>query len=137
MGKLYAVTAGDYDYYEILALCTNKNKAHEIAQRLVKERYSDIVTVEEYENADNCETDVYKVAFDRNYKVSACGLWLDKYDAKDFKIVYNRCDLIENYAVKVHANSRAEAIKAARDKLTEYKAREFGLTVKRWVKHER
>jgi hypothetical protein len=62
MGKLYAVTAGDYDYYEILALCTNKNKAHEIAQMLVKERYSDIVKVEEYENADNCETDVYKVA---------------------------------------------------------------------------
>ena len=128
--RLYAVTCGDCDYYEILALCTNKSKAQEIAQRLVKERYSDIVTVEEYENADNCDTDVYRVAFDRNYKVSSCGLWIDKTDAKDFEIVYNRCDLIEKYAVKVHANSRAEAIKAARDKLTEYKAREFGINEK-------
>lgn len=127
--KLYAVAAGDYNYYddyEIVALCTSKTKAEEIAQRLSGE-YAEIVTVEEYDNADNCDIDVYSVAFDRNYKVSVCSLSVGKHDEKEFEIVYDKWDYIETYAVKVHANSRAEAIKAARDKLTEYKAREFGL----------
>lgn len=130
--KLYAVAAGDYNYYddyEIVALCTSKTKAEEIAQRLNKE-YAEIVTVQEYDNADNCDIDVYSVAFDRNYKVGVCTLNVNKHDAKEFEIVHDKCDYIETYAVKVHANSRAEAIKAARDKLTEYKAREFGLNKK-------
>ena len=123
--KLYAVAAGDYNYYddyEIVALCTSKTKAEEIAQRLSGE-YAEIVTVEEYDNADNCDIDVYSVAFDRNSKVSVCSLSVGKHDEKEFEIVYDKWDYIETYAVKVHANSRAEAIKAARDKLTEYKAR--------------
>lgn len=132
--KLYAVAAGDYNYYddyEIVALCTSKTKAEEIAQRLVKERYSEIVTVEEYDNADNCDIDVYRVVFEHdNYKLRCCALEIGKHDAKEFEIIQDETDYLNTYRVKVHANSRAEAIKAARDKLTEYKAREFGLNGK-------
>lgn len=131
--KLYAVAAGDYNYYddyEIVALCTSKTKAEEISQRLNGE-YAEIVTVEEYDNADNCDIDVYRVVFEHdNYKLRCCELEIGKHDAKEFEIIQDKTDYLNTYRVKVHANSRSEAIKAARDKLTEYKAREFGLNEK-------
>lgn len=127
--KLYAVTTGDYDYYDIVAMCTSERKAQEIAERLQKEMYYDKVTIEEYDNADNCDIDVYRVAFEHNdYKLRCCELEIGKHGAKEFEIVQDKTDYLTTYRVKVHANSRAEAINAARDKLTEYKAREFGLT---------
>lgn len=134
MGKFYAVMAGEYEEYHLLTICTIKEKAEEIASFFNADDEENEAHVIELESWDNwsAEKSVYRVSFYDDYRLNRCYLcenMKDELTDNDTEIKENNC-WWEKYSVFVCAESREQAIKSARDKLTEYKAREFGLNGK-------
>ena len=122
MGKLYAITAGSYSDYHIITLCSDKEKAHKISLLYNAE-------VEEFEDGKNLDTEniIFEVVFDDDYKYMNCWQYFVNPDKIKLNEVTSDGNLYKNYTVFVAAKNKEQALKIARDNLTEYKARELGI----------
>lgn len=122
MGKLYAITAGSYSDYRIITLCSDEEKAHKIALLYNAE-------VEEFEDGKNLDTEniIFEVVFDDNYRNTHCWQCFINPDEIKLNEVTSDGNLYKNYTVFVAAKNKEKALKIARDKLTEYRARELGI----------
>lgn len=122
MGKLYAITAGSYSDYHIITLCSDKEKAYKISLLYNAE-------VEEFEDGKNLDTEniIFEVVFDDDYKYMNCWQCFVNPDEIKLNQVTSDGNLYKNYTVFVAAKSKEQALKIARDNLTEYKARELGI----------
>lgn len=122
MGKLYAITAGEYSDYHIITLCSDEEKAHKIALLYNAE-------VEEFEDGKNLDTEniIFEVGFDDNYRNIHCWQCFINPDEIKLNEVTSEGNLYKRYNVFVAAKNKEKALKIARDKLTEYRARELGI----------
>ena len=122
MGKLYAITAGSYSDYHIITLCSDKEKAYKISLLYNAE-------VEEFEDGKNLDTEniIFEVVFDDDYKYMNCWQCFVNPDEIKLNEVTSDGNLYKNYTVFVAAKNKEQALKIARDNLTEYKARELGI----------
>lgn len=118
--KLYVITAGAYEDYHIIALCTDKTKADQICDEYNKS-YNDLsygkASVEEYEDRSNLDLSqhVYYVKYNNpSFAHEAHGA--DKIDI--LCEVWNKINVISMCNGKpsytfVIANSKEEAIQKA------------------------
>lgn len=122
MGKLYAITAGSYSDYYIITLCSDKEKAQKISLLYNAE-------VEEFEDGKNLYTEniIFEVVFDDDYKYMNCWQCFVNPDEIKLNEVTSDGNLYKNYTVFVAAKNKEQALKIARDNLTEYRARELGI----------
>lgn len=132
MGNFYAVMAGEYEEYHLLTICTIKEKAEEIARFFNADDEENKAHVIELESWDNWSTDksVYRVSFQGDYRFNRCYLcenMKDELTDENTEIKINNGYWWERYSVFVCAETKEQAIKKARDKLTEYRARELGI----------
>ena len=135
MNKIYAVTAGAYSDYHIVALCSDRNKADEICE-VYNRSYTfggwGEASVKEYEDGSRVDLNrsVYKVSIYRDsYEAreligedkveSVCEVW------SPFNQIYTTNGVFT--FLDIYADSKEQAIKIAQDKFAEYKARKEGL----------
>ena len=109
---IYAVTCGEYDDYEILALTANKEKAEKL-EKIYKEEYGacQIVRTETFEDNDGDDLNIF-------WRVSYT-LWFGKEDLEaniDNRENQERFKKkgINNWTAIVRANSKEEAIEKAK-----------------------
>lgn len=124
--KIYAVTAGSYSDYHIVALTTNKERAEHIAKIYGKNRWHDTAEVEEYEDAESVDYKIYwRVTFDNEHNFEkaefAEGLGVEEINAMEEKmpIIYGT----GKYRFTVTADDEEHAKKIAFDLMAEYKER--------------
>ena len=135
MGKLYVVTTGEFEERLILTVCTNRKKAQEIANFFNSESCDCSAQVYETESGDNWDTKkaVYYVVFNYELKISDCKLCriVEENHEKNFpywfEVREDKSNLYKIYEIYVCAESREQAMKKARQKLTEYTLKKLGL----------
>lgn len=134
MDKLYAVTAGAYSDYHIVALCSDRNKADEICE-VYNRSYTfggwGMASVEEYEDGSRVDLNrpVYEVSIHGDLYEAKELIGEDKVEAvceawHPFNQIYTNGVFI---FLDIYADSKEQAIKIAQDKFAEYKARKEGL----------
>lgn len=132
MSKLYAVTAGAYSDYHIVALCSERDKADKIREMYNKNHISwGCASVREYEDGVrvDLERPVYRVVFNKSNAEAKELYGEDKIDALfGYCTEMNRVDNCGNITiVRVSAENVDTAIKIARDLVAEYNARKQGV----------
>lgn len=115
--RVYAITAGEYEDYHIIATCADKTKADQICDEYNRSYTEDVAHVEEYPDRSNLDLNqhVYYVKYgNQPYAHEAHGA--DKIDI--LCEVWNKMNVISicngkpSY-VYVTANSKEEAIQRA------------------------
>ena len=134
MEYIYAVTAGAYSDYHIVALCSDRNKADKICE-VYNRSYTfggwGAASVKEYKDGGRIDLDrpVFEVSIDRDLYKAKELIGEDKVEAvcenwHPFNQIYtNGASLF----LDIYADSREQAIKIAQDKYAEYKARKEGI----------
>ena len=135
MEHIYAVTAGAYSDYHIVALCSDRNKANEICE--VYNRGNTFggwgdAWVKEYKDGARMDLDrpVFEVSFYGDiYKAKEIS-GKDKVDAvcekwQPFNRIYTNNGVL--FFLYIYADSKEQAIKIAQDKYAEYSARKAGI----------
>lgn len=134
MRKIYAVTAGAYSDYHIVALCSDRNKAEEICAVYNRSHtfggWGD-ASIEEYRDGSRMDLDrpVYEVRIGKDLydateltggnKVEAmCANW------HPFNQIYTNGTFL---FLNIYADNDKQAIKIAQDKYAEYRARKAGI----------
>ena len=135
MEYIYAVTAGAYSDYHIVALCSDRNKAEKICE-VYNRSYTfggwGEASVKEYRDGSRIDLDrpVFEVS-----------IYGDLYEAKElsgedkieavyenwhpFNLIYTNNGTF--FFLDIYADSKEQAIKIAQDKYAEYSARKAGI----------
>lgn len=127
MKKFYAVTAGDYSDYHIVAITDDKEKAEHIKYLYDRgNSYCETANIEEYRDVMQDGLARYSVCI-----YSSGSLWVKiNFDTlmesqRDINMVKkNSCG---SYFVDVKAKDKDHAIKIASDLIAQYKAQENGI----------
>lgn len=136
MSKLYAVTAGCYSDYHIVALCSDKNKVEKITACCTDGYFSswDEANVCEFE--DGIRMDLDKSVFEVNVSTKFASYGIHELFGEDkiaaltgrtYKINEVRVRGDGSYNVYVLADDADKALKIARDLVAEYKAGKEGV----------
>lgn len=132
MKKFYAVTAGEYSDYHIIAITDNKERADNIAKIYRDDCWNYGTQVEEFVDSGVIEDVIWEVSAraDGSYRVYDTGF--DKENVNVIKeilpsISNNFGKIGEKYSVCVFAKSKDHAIKIAQDLWAEYKAEKEGI----------
>lgn len=137
MSKLYAVTAGHYSDFHIIALCSDKNKAEKIVACCNDGCLSswDYADVREFE--DGIRMDLDRSVFEVNVSTRFASYEIEelfgesKIDVligRTYKINEVRFRGCGSYNVYVIADDADKALKIARDLVAEYEAEKEGIT---------
>lgn len=135
MEYIYAVTAGAYSDYHIVALCSDRNKAEKICD-VYNRSYTfggwGEASIKEYRDGSRV---------DLNRPVFEVSIYGDLYKAKEligedkieavcenwhpFNRIYTNNGTV--FFLDIYADSKKQAIKIAQDKYAEYKAQKEGI----------
>ena len=135
MGKLYAITASEYSDYHIVTICTSKERAEEICNMHNFNKGEDDwgrARIEEYE--DGVEADLSLNCYQINLELNGDLRSLEQRYGEDkiyemfkgYTISVIRND--RTYLTVVFANDETTAVKIARDRLAEEKAKRENIT---------
>lgn len=136
MSKLYAVTAGCYSDYHIVALCSDKNKAEKIAACCNDGYFSSWDDADVCEFEDGIRMDLDRSVFEVNVSTKFTSYGINELFGEDkiaaltgrtFKINEVRVRGDGSYNVYVLADDADKALKIARDLVAEYKAGKEGV----------
>lgn len=113
-----------YDYHTI-TLCRTREKAQKISELFGG-------TFEAYKDGEKWDTDspVRSIVFDKNFKLIKCTLECGAKEDFELDKVFEKETYISRYYMYVSAPTEEQAIKTARDLLTEYIGNKIGLNIK-------
>lgn len=134
-GKLYAVTAGAYSDYHIVALCSDKERATKICDMYNGNDIGSMwgAKVEEFD--DGIQTDIdmplYKIELSSSGKCKISECWgeekVDTMLDRQYAWRLNVLDSCGDLMIYVFADNMDMALKIARDKFAQYKAEHEGV----------
>lgn len=132
MKKFYAVTAGHYSDYHIIAITDNKERADNIAKIYRDDGWNAEPQVQEFVDSGVIEDVLWRVSAraDGSYYV-----YCEELDKKNVNVIEEVLPSISNnfgktgekYSVCVFAKDKDHAIKIAQDLWAEYKAKKEGI----------
>lgn len=130
MATLYAVTAGEYSDYHIITLCSSEERAEEICRihnfNMDEDAYNR-ASVEEYEDGTEADLSLncYKVVLELNGNLKS--LYQCYGEDKIYEMFKGDITSVirydKTYLTIVFTNNETMAVKIARDRLTEEKAK--------------
>lgn len=126
MKTFYAVTAGDYSDYHIIAITDNKERAENIKKLYENDYYKPMI--EEFFDGEAKDEALYSVRYRTNGVYEASTQDFDMCNLADINVI---CEAINSdwlvYGVCVMAKDENHAIKIAQDLWAEYKAKKEGV----------
>lgn len=132
MKKFYAVTAGHYSDYHIIAITDNKERTDNIAKIYCDDGWNAEPQVQEFVDSGVIEDVLWRVSAraDGSYYV-----YDEELDKKNVNVIEEVLPSISNnfgktgekYSVCVFAKDKDHAIKIAQDLWAEYKAKKEGI----------
>ena len=127
MKTFYAVTAGDYSDYHIIAITDNKERAENI-KKLCRSKYSEPM-IEEFFDSESKDEAFYSVRYDTDGSYDVILREFDGDNSFNINIIKENTshDGWWKYKVFVMAKDKPHAIKIAQDLWAEYKAKKEGI----------
>lgn len=127
MKTFYAVTAGDYSDYRIIAITDNKERAENI-KKLYSGKYSEPM-IEEFFDSESKDEGIYYITYRADGGYDAFLQDFDVTNLSDINIINENSfsDDWWKYSVLVMAKDEHHAIKIAQDLWAEYKAKKEGI----------
>lgn len=130
MKTFYAVTAGCYSDYHIIAITDNKERADNIAKIYSDDGWNSDTQVEEFFDSESKDEAFYDVWYETNGSYDVGLQELNKnYKFDNINIIEENANHDDwwKYRVLVMAKSKDHAIKIAQDLWAEHKAKKEGI----------
>lgn len=127
MKTFYAVTAGDYSDYRIIAITDNKERAENI-KKLYSGKYSEPM-LEEFFDSESKDEGLYYITYRADGSYDAFLQDFDVTNLSDINIINENTFYDDGwkYSVFVMAKDKSHAIKIAQDLWAEHKAKKEGI----------
>ena len=125
MKTFYAVTAGDYSDYHIIAITDNKERAENIKKLYENDYYKPMI--EEFFDGEAKDEMFYSVKHRTDGTYSVYPQDFDMRNFANVNVVYEGTGDWLEYYVDVFAKDENHAIKIAQDLWAEYKAKKEGV----------